>query len=102
MNTNKPNSSKNKPEKISVKDLDIQTPIRNFLKQMGENPERDGIKHTPERFEKTIKYLLGGYDRTFRDEKESRSFENLPKYKDVIILKNIDFFSTCEHHILPF
>jgi GTP cyclohydrolase I len=89
-----------KSGKISVKDLDLQTPIRIFLKVMGEDPDRSGLKDTPKRFEQTIKHLLSGYDRTFAD--ESTSFENHVEYKGVIFLKNIDFFSLCEHHLLPF
>ncbi|HSX08710.1 MAG TPA: GTP cyclohydrolase I FolE [Candidatus Saccharimonadales bacterium] len=86
--------------KISVKDLDLQPSIKAFLKAMGEDPERAGLKDTPKRAEQALKYLLSGYDRTFED--ESTSFENHVEYKGVIFLKNIDFFSLCEHHLLPF
>jgi GTP cyclohydrolase I len=86
--------------KISVKNLDLQTHIRKFLIAMGENPDRGGLIDTPKRFEKTVKYLLSGYDRSFEEEKSI--FENDVKYKDIIFLKNIDFFSLCEHHFLPF
>src|SRR5205807_409484 len=86
--------------KVSVRDLDFQTAIRNFFEAMGEDPDRKGIKDTPQRVEKTLKYLLGGYDRAF--EEEITSFENRANYKDIILLKNIDFFSLCEHHLLPF
>lgn len=85
---------------ISVENLHLQDAVRNFLFQLGENPERDGIKDTPKRFETAIKYLLGGYDRSF--EKENKLFDNIANYKDIIILKNINFFSMCEHHLLPF
>jgi GTP cyclohydrolase IA len=85
---------------ISVKDVDLQTPIRKLLEEMGENPERSGLKDTPKRFEQTFKSLLSGYDRKF--EEESTSFENHVQYNGIIVLKNIDFFSLCEHHLLPF
>ncbi len=85
---------------ISLKDLNLQSSVRNFFRQIGEDPERDGIRETPRRFEEAIKYLLGGYDRSF--EGENKLFENLSGYEDIIILKNIDFFSMCEHHLLPF
>src|SRR6267142_7230808 len=101
MNNEKKTISNNNPSSsISVKDIDLQTPIKNFLKAMGENPERAGLKDTPARFEKTVKYLLSGYDRNF--EEEVSLFDNHPNYKDIIIFKNIDFFSMCEHHLLPF
>src|SRR5581483_3957872 len=86
--------------KVSVKGLDLQTAVRNFFQQIGEDPDRDGIKETPRRFEEAVKYLLGGYDRSL--EGENKLFENLSGYQDIIILKNIDFFSMCEHHLLPF
>lgn len=86
--------------KISAKHLSLQEPIRKFLAAMGEDPNRSGLAETPKRFEQTVKYLLGGYDRKFED--EATSFENYIKYQDIILLKNIDFFSLCEHHFLPF
>jgi len=96
------NSKNGHPEttKLSVKNLCLQSAVRSFFKQIGENPDRDGIKETPKRFEVAVKYLLGGYDRSL--EQENKLFDNLADYKDIIILKNIDFFSFCEHHLLPF
>ncbi|HKC04442.1 MAG TPA: GTP cyclohydrolase I [Patescibacteria group bacterium] len=85
---------------LSVQNLNLQGAVRRFFVQLGENPDRDGIKETPKRFETAIKYMLGGYDRSF--EGENKLFDNLTKYKDIIILKNINFFSMCEHHLLPF
>ena len=84
----------------SAQKIQLQYAVREFLIQLGENPDRDGIKETPKRFETAIKYLLGGYDRSFKD--ENKLFDNLAKYRDIIILKNINFFSMCEHHLLPF
>jgi GTP cyclohydrolase I len=102
MKYGKAGSNKNEElaPKVSVRDVNLQSSIRVFFKQIGENPERDGIKETPRRFEEAVKYLLGGYDRSF--EGENKLFENISNYKDIIILKNIDFFSICEHHLLPF
>lgn len=85
---------------ISVKDLDLKTPIKSFLQAMGEDIERKGLKQTPERFENALKAVLSGYDREFED--ENKLFENIPQYKGMIFLKNIDFFSMCEHHLFPF
>ena len=98
MNTKKVNHSK--PRKISVKDINFQKPIKMLLKAMGEDVNRQGIKDTPRRFEEALKTMLSGYDRNFED--ENRFFENHVNYKDIVILKNIDFFSLCEHHLLPF
>jgi GTP cyclohydrolase I len=96
----KVNKQQNTSSAISVKNLDLQTPIKHLLLAMGENVERDGIKQTPKRFEKAMKSILSGYDRTF--EAENKVFDNTPHFKDMIIFKNIDFFSLCEHHLLPF
>jgi GTP cyclohydrolase I len=93
-------STNHQSQKISVKNLDLQTPIRNFLAAMGEDVNRSGLKNTPKRAEEAIKYILSGYDRDFA--KEKQFFENYVQYKNVIIFKNIDFFSVCEHHLLPF
>lgn len=86
--------------KPSAKNLDLQEAVRKFFLQLGENPDREELKNTPKRFEAAITYLLSGYDRNF--ENENKLFDNLTQYKDIIILKNIDFFSMCEHHLLPF
>jgi len=90
----------NPTQRLSSQNLQLQDAVRQFFIQLGENPDRDGIKETPKRFETAIKYLLGGYDRSF--ENENKLFDNLTNYKDIIILKNINFFSMCEHHLLPF
>lgn len=93
-------SNRQSSGKISVTNVDFQSSIRKFLQAMGENPDRDGLKDTPKRFEKAMHYMLGGYDRSF--EEENTFAENRVKYDDIILLKNIDFFSMCEHHLLPF
>lgn len=85
---------------LTSKNLNIQKAVVDFFVQLGDDPNRDGIRETPKRHEEAMKYLLGGYERSF--EQENKLFENLTKYKDIIVLKNIDFFSTCEHHLLPF
>lgn len=85
---------------LSSRNLELQKSVRNLFVQLGDNPSRDGIKETPRRHEEAMRYLLGGYERSF--EQENKLFENLTKYKDIILLKNIDFFSLCEHHLLPF
>lgn len=100
-NTNKTNNKNNNfSTGISVKGVNVQNSIKKFLELMGEDLNREGIKNTPKRFEETLRYLLSGYDRRFED--ETTTFENKVKYKDLILLKNIDFMSLCEHHFLPF
>jgi GTP cyclohydrolase I len=90
----------NKKAKISVQHLDFQTPIRKLLEAMGEDADSPKLIRTPMRFDEAIKSILSGYDRSF--EEEVWDFEpNLP-YRDIIMLKNINYFSMCRHHLLPF
>lgn len=93
-------NNKSRQKKISSSNLKLQDSVVRFLRQLGEDPDRDGLKETPERCETAYKYLLSGYDRSL--EEENKLFDNLKNYKDIITLKNIDFFSLCEHHLLPF
>ena len=78
----------------------ISESVRAILSGLGEDPEREGLQRTPERVEKALKFLTGGYT------------ENIPKlvngalfsvdYDEMVIVKDIEFFSMCEHHMLPF
>ena len=78
----------------------ISENVRAILSGLGEDPEREGLQRTPERVEKALKFLTGGYT------------ENIPKlvngalfsvdYDEMVIVKDIEFFSMCEHHMLPF
>jgi len=87
-------------KKVSLNQINLQDGVRSFFSQIGLNPEDDGIKETPWRFEEAVKYLLGGYSRSF--DEENKVFLNNYEYKEIITSKNIDFFSLCEHHLLPF
>ena len=80
--------------------MKIQTLIKELLKELGEDPEREGLRETPERVEKSLKYLTKGYK---EDPKEilGKTFE-VKGYDEMIVVKDIDFFSLCEHHLLPF
>jgi len=75
-------------------------PLR-ILQYIGENPERDGLKDTPKRVLKAWDFLFQGYK---ADPKKilAKSFENEENYDQMVVLKNIEFYSTCEHHLLPF
>mgnify|MGYP000169499272 CR=1 FL=1 len=80
--------------------MKLQAIIRELLKELGEDPEREGLRETPERVEKSLRYLTKGYK---EDPKEilGRTFE-VKGYDEMIVVKDIDFFSLCEHHLLPF
>jgi GTP cyclohydrolase I len=74
--------------------------IRSILKLIGENPEREGLVKTPQRVEDSLNFLTRGYkmdpDQVIND---ALFTEN---YEEMIVQKDIDFFSLCEHHLLPF
>ncbi len=80
--------------------LRLQKIIKDLIKELGEDPEREGLRETPQRVEKSLMYLLKGYK---EDPKKilGKTFE-VKDYDEMIVVKDIDFFSLCEHHLLPF
>lgn len=70
------------------------------LRQLGENPQREGLKKTPERVEKALRYLTSGYEKNISEIINGAMFS--VKYDEMVIVKDIEFFSLCEHHLLPF
>jgi len=77
----------------------IEKLVRELLKEIGENPAREGLKDTPYRVAKSYEKLFGGYQKEAKKLITEFDREN---YDEMIICKNIDFYSTCEHHLLPF
>lgn len=74
--------------------------IKQLLINLGEDPEREGLKRTPERVEKSLRFLTEGYGKDIKKIVEKAVFEE--KCDEMVILKDIDIFSMCEHHMLPF
>jgi GTP cyclohydrolase I len=74
--------------------------VEELLRQLGEDPEREGLERTPERVEKALRYLTSGYDKDPREVLNDALF--VEEYDEMVIVKDIDFASVCEHHILPF
>jgi GTP cyclohydrolase I len=73
---------------------------KEIITLLGESPEREGLLKTPERVAKAMQFLTHGYKIDPSEALESAIFEE--EYKQMVIVKDIDFFSLCEHHILPF
>jgi GTP cyclohydrolase IA len=74
--------------------------MRKILELIGENPNRDGLRHTPERFEKALRFLTSGYHQD--PEKLLNGAMFTVCYDQMVLLKDIEFYSLCEHHLLPF
>jgi GTP cyclohydrolase I len=74
--------------------------MREVLKSLGEDPECEGLLLTPERTEKALKYLTSGYSADIGKIVNGALFE--VQYDEVVVVRDIEFFSMCEHHMLPF
>jgi GTP cyclohydrolase I len=85
------------PETIAL----LSGHYREIIRLLGENPDREGLKKTPERVAKAMRFMLQGYDEDPVEAIKSAMFLE-EDYKQMVIVKDIDFFSLCEHHILPF
>jgi len=74
--------------------------IRQLLAELGENPDREGLANTPERVDKSLRFLTSGYRANVDQVLNGALFT--VDYSEMVIVKDIDFFSLCEHHLLPF
>jgi GTP cyclohydrolase I len=74
--------------------------IKEIILQIGEDPEREGLLDTPKRVVEAYKFLTSGYDKDIEKVLNDAIFTE--KYDEMVLVKNIDFYSLCEHHMLPF
>jgi GTP cyclohydrolase I len=74
--------------------------MREIIKLIGEDPNREGLRKTPERFEKALKFLTSGYLQNAENILNGATFS--VAYDEMVVVKDIEFFSLCEHHLLPF
>ena len=74
--------------------------IEKLLKELGEEVDREGLERTPERVEKMLRFLTSGYAKQVSDVLNDALF--VEDYDEMVVVKDIDFFSLCEHHLLPF
>ena len=78
----------------------MEEQIRKILLSLGEDPEREGLKKTPERVRRSLEYLTRGYSQDLEKVINGAVFE--VESQDMVIVREIEFYSMCEHHMLPF
>src|SRR5580765_6762363 len=78
----------------------MQDIIRRLLAELGEDPSREGLRDTPKRVEKSLQFLTSGYSADVDSVLNNALFT--VDYNEMVIVKDIDFYSLCEHHLLPF
>ena len=93
--------AKDKRKKIKlVEEGTLEPIIAQLISGLGEDITREGIVKTPHRVEKSMRYLMSGYQQTVEDVVNNALFES--EGSEMIIVKDIEFYSMCEHHMLPF
>jgi GTP cyclohydrolase I len=96
-----------KPTEIFLSEPKTEAPkeciadlMRKVIALIGEDTDREGLRKTPERFEKAIKFLTSGYHQNLDNVLNGATFS--VHYDEMVVVKDIEFFSLCEHHLLPF
>jgi GTP cyclohydrolase IA len=79
----------------------LEDAVRVILRHIGEDPEREGLRNTPGRVAKAYEFLTSGYARDPKDAINGALFAE-EDYQEMILCKDLDFYSLCEHHLLPF
>ncbi len=87
-------------ELFEERDQTLERLIRDVLKEIGEDPSREGLDRTPERVAKAYRYLTSGYGQDVAEVLNGALFTE--EYDEMVVVKDIDFYSLCEHHLLPF
>ena len=78
----------------------IERLIHDLLKEIGEDPTREGLEKTPARVAKAWEYLTSGYKQNVHEVLNEALFTE--EYDEMVVVKDIDLYSLCEHHLLPF
>jgi GTP cyclohydrolase I len=87
-------------ETSPLSEASMQELLRELLLRLGEDPDRDGLVRTPERMQKSLEYLTKGYEQDAGKVLQGALFD--VTYDEMVIVKDIEMFSLCEHHMLPF
>src|SRR5208282_812109 len=86
--------------KLETPQESIADLVRKILVAVGEDPNREGLRKTPERYEKALRFLTSGYHQNIEHVLNGATFS--VAYDEMVVVKDIEFFSLCEHHLLPF
>jgi GTP cyclohydrolase I len=78
----------------------LEALVRSLIEQLGEDPDRDGLRRTPERVAKSLRFFTEGYGQDPRAILNNALFD--VSYDEMVLVKDIDFYSLCEHHMIPF
>jgi GTP cyclohydrolase I len=81
-------------------DQSIAPLVEEILGRLGEDPKRDGLSRTPQRVDKALRFLTSGYQMKVEQILNGALYE--VKYDEMVVVRDIEFFSLCEHHLLPF
>ncbi len=81
------------------KDIEFENAVKAMMKHVGEDPEREGLLDTPKRVKKAYEFIYGGYKEDPKEILESALFTS--SNDEMVLIKDIEFYSTCEHHLLP-
>jgi GTP cyclohydrolase IA len=87
-------------ENKNLDHVKVQNIISDLLVEIGEDPKREGLLNTPKRVAKAYEFFTSGYNTNIKNVLNNAVFN--VKYDEMVLVKNIDFYSLCEHHILPF
>ena len=88
------------PEEKAAREQRIAAAVRTLLFELGEDPDRDGLLETPERYARAMLFFTKGYEDNIKDVIKRAVFEE--DHDEMVIVKDIDVFSMCEHHLVPF
>ena len=80
-------------------DLEFENAVKSMMEHVGEDPTREGLLETPKRVRKAYEFMYGGYKENPREILEKALFTS--SNDEMVLIKDIEFYSTCEHHLLP-